>query len=195
MTAPFSLSSIDSASLEWPDLPGADTRLDMLAPTPPVPPGSTQGLQKLGACIDELAATKALTRLLDARVQAAHDRADMCLRATFTIECSPAERVTGRPVPACIQYRDVSGLAGHGHVNAYDHSQQHPDGHAEGRHGGRACSHWNGKSYGSLYGITKAEFPGLHAEGSPQSRQSWLANLAPLATLALLLGAWFIWLR
>lgn len=187
MTAQFSLSSIDSASLEWPDLPGPDAKLDVLAPTPPAPPGSTQGWQKLGACIDELAATKALTQLLDARAQASHDRADMCLRATFTIECSPAERVPGRAVPAFIQYRDEVRPAGHGHMKAYARSL--------GRHDGRAYSNWNGNSYGGLYGLTKTEFPGLAAESSSLGVQSWLANLAPLATLALLLGAWFIWLR
>lgn len=187
MTAPFSLSSIDSASLEWPDLPGPDTKLDVLVPTPPAPPGSTQGWQKLGACIDELAATKALTQLLDARAQAMHDRADMCLRATFTIECSPAERMPGRAVSNFVQCRDEGRVAGHGPTSAYARSM--------GSHDGRAYGNWTGNSYGGLYGITKAEFPGLAAEGSSLSVQSWLANLAPLATLALLLGAWFIWLH
>ena len=183
MTAPFSLSSIDSASLEWPDLPGPDTRLDVLAPTPPARPGSAPGWQKLGACIDELAATKALTQLLDARTQAMHDRADMCLRATFTIECSPAEHTPGRAASHFVQHRDEGRVAGHGPLGAHARSL------------GRAYSSWTGNSYGGLYGMTKAEFPGLAAEGSSLSVQSWLANLAPLATLALLLGAWFIWLH
>lgn len=187
MTAPFSLSSIDAAALDWPDLPGPDARLDVLAPTPPALPGGMQGWPKLAACIDELAATKALTELLDARAQAVHDRADMCLRATFTIACSPAERAPGRAVPAFMPHRDECRLGAPGHMNAYARSL--------GRHDGRAYRHWNGKSYGGLYGITKAEFPGLAAEGSSLSVQSWLANLAPLAILALLLGAWFIWLH
>ena len=191
MNAPFSLSSIDSASLEWPDLPGPDTKLDVLAPARSAPLDSTQGWQKLGACIDELVATRALTELLDARSKAMHDRADMCLRASFTIECSPAERAPGGAGPTFIRYRDEGRVAGHGHMNAYARPQGRPD----GRHDGRAYSSWNGNSYGGLYGITKAEFPRLHAESTSLSVQSWLANLAPLATLALLLGAWFIWLH
>lgn len=145
MTAQFSLSSIDSASLEWPDLPGLDTKLDVLVPTPPVPPTGAPAWRQLGACLDELGATKALTELLDARSRSMHDRADVCLRATFTIECSPVERAPGPSVrqAMAMQRRDDNDHEPLAHMNL----------------------------------------------------QSWVANLAPLVTLALLLGAWFVWLH
>ena len=142
MTAQFSLSSIDSASLEWPDLPRPDAKLDVLAPTPPAPPGSTPGWPKLAACVDELAATKALNELLDARAQATHDRADTCLRANFTVQCSPLQRAPGRAVPTLMRHRLEGRLAGHGHMNGYVRSLGHSDGRVDGRHDGRACNSW-----------------------------------------------------
>jgi len=162
MTAQFSLSSIDSASLEWPDLPGVDAKLDVLAPTPPVPPTGTLGWRQFGACLDELGATKALTELLDSRSRSMHDRADMCLRATFTIECGPVER---RPAPVvCKAVR----------------MQRWDTGHERGHEGGDdRMSAYNRPT----------------SEGSSTSLQSWVVNLAPLVTLALLLGAWFVWLH
>jgi hypothetical protein len=172
MTAPFSLSSIDSASLEWPDLPGLDPKLDVLVPTPPALPSGTLRWQQFGTCIDELAATKALTELLDARTRSMHDRADMCLRATFTIECSPVERAPLHAVRKFVsmQYKDA-GPGGHGYVSPH------------------------GRPQGSPYSHPRGDFLSPPAEDSAMSVQAWLANLAPLATLAFLLGAWFVWLH
>lgn len=169
MTAPFSLLPIDSASLDWPELPELETRLDVLAPTPWAPSGATEGWRELGACMDELAATRALTELLDARARSARHRAGMCLRASFAVECRPAWRV---PVPAgraafAMPYRAEGGPVSHAHMSPY------------------------GRSYGS----PDADAMRPPADGASSSVQSWLANLAPLATLALLLGAWFVWLR
>lgn len=158
MTAQFSLSSIDSASLEWPDLPGLDTKLDVLVPTPPAPPSGDPGWRQFGACLDELGATKALTQLLDARSRSLHDRADLCLRATFTVECSPAARRPARAV-----------------------------GEPWGRRRGDVVPQGRGDG--------ESPYAGPPREGHAMSLQSWVANLAPLATLALLLGAWFAWLR
>jgi hypothetical protein len=160
MTAQFSLSSIDSASLEWPDLPGLDAKLDVLVPTPPAPPSGDPGWRQFGACLDELGATKALTQLLDARSRSLHNRADLCLRATFTIECNPAAR---RPVPAV--------------------------GEPWGRRRGDVLPQ------GQDSGGGVRPHAGPQGESQAMSLQSWVANLAPLATLALLLGAWFAWLR
>ena len=163
MTAPFSLSSIDSATLDWPELPELDTRLDVLVPTPWAPCGATAGWQELGACMDELAATRALTELLDARTRSA------CHHAGFAGDCSPVWRV---PVPAgrdtfAMPYRGTGSPARHGHVSLH------------------------GKSCGSPH----ADAMQPSADGASLGVQAWLANLAPLATLALLLGAWFMWLR
>lgn len=174
MTAPFSLSSIDSASLDWPELPELDTGLDVLAPTPWAPSGgATAGWRELGACMDELAATRALTELLDARARSARHRAGMCLRASFVVDHSPAWRM---PVPAgrdafAMPYRGTGGPMRHAPVSGYGRSSSRP------------------------YGSPDAAAMQPPSDGASLSVQSWLANLAPLATMALLLGAWFVWLR
>ncbi len=163
MTAPFSLSSIDSATLDWPELPEPDSRLDVLAPTPWVPYGATAGWPELGACMDELAATRALTELLDARTRSARHHAG------FAGDCSPVWRVpvrAGRDTFA-MPYRRTGSPARHGHVSPY----------------GTSC------------GSPLAEAMPPSADGASLCVQAWLANLAPLATLALLLGAWFMWWR
>jgi hypothetical protein len=120
MTAPFSLSSIDSASLDWPELPELDTRVDVLAPTPWAPPGAA-GWRELGACMDELAATRALTELLDARARSARHRAGICQRVGFAVECNPARRVPaqGGRAAFAMPYRGVGGLVSHAQVGPY----------------------------------------------------------------------------
>lgn len=183
MTAQFSLSSIDSASLEWPDLPELDTKLDVLVPTPPAPPSSDPGWRQFGACLDELGATKALIQLLDARSRSLHDRADVCLRATLTIECSPVAR---RPAPVVREplrkQRWDAGLQGSRDVTSKCGSATLP-----GPHGGQPAL--------AGLGVLMSPYAGPQGEGYAMRSQSWVANLAPLVTLALLLGAWFAWLR
>lgn len=161
MTAMFSLSPVDSATLEWPELPEPDASLDVLAPTPWAPPGA-EGWRELGACMDELAATRALNELLDARARSARHRAGMYLRASFAVECNPVRRVPvhGSRAAFAMPYRGAGGS-----VSPPPESYRGP--------------------------ANDAVRPPV--AGPSLSVRSWLANLAPLAALALLLGAWFMW--
>jgi hypothetical protein len=195
MTASFSLSSIDSATLEWPDIPGADSKLDVLVPTPQAPASSRPGWQQLGACMDELAATKALNQLFDVRSKAMHDRADMCLRASFTIECGPSERRPGAAMSTTVPYRNDMSRNESAPLPAQGRFYSPPNMRSDSRTCGNPSGQSGAAVYGGLYGLTQAEAQSLQGGGDLSGVQSWLANLAPLATLALLLGAWFFWLN